>query len=352
MYAAHDAFSRDLRRLAAAAQAGRTADPAVRAGWATFKNQLHTHHSAEDAWHWPALRTKVTAPGEVSVLGAMEAEHARIDPLVSRVDASLAATGLAGLAEDISALTAALGSHMQHEEDQALPLVEAHLGPAGWAAFGKAAGRSEGLRSGAELFPWMLDRGLAVVSSSSSKSRRSASWIAFISVQSARMLPWVAEGEAKVVLLMSCAGRDAVETGCAETRWSTARTRARRVKHPVLVDGVLRDRPDHVPVLDDLFVLKLEDVDDRRAALPGYAHSVRVPGNLVALGKDPLNLAAQLGELLRQEAEERLEAFKTVGDQRIVLHIALAEELRCSIKVLLVQASFEESHGDLFVGLE
>jgi len=157
MYAAHDAFHRDLRRLAAAAEAGRTADPAVRAGWATFKNQLHIHHTAEDVWLWPALREKVTRPGEVSVLDAMEAEHARIDPVVSRVDASLAATGLAGLAENASALTAALGSHMQHEEDQALPLVEAHLGPQGWAAFGKAAGRSEGLRGAAELFPWMLD---------------------------------------------------------------------------------------------------------------------------------------------------------------------------------------------------
>jgi hypothetical protein len=87
----------------------------------------------------------------------MEAEHARIDPLISRVDASLAATGLTDLAKNISALTAALGSHMQHEEDQALPLVEAHLGPEGWAAFGKAAGTSEGLRGAAELFPWMLD---------------------------------------------------------------------------------------------------------------------------------------------------------------------------------------------------
>ncbi len=157
MYAAHDAFNRDLRRLAVAAEAGRTADAAVRAGWATFKNQLHIHHTAEDAWLWPALRKKVTAPGEVSVLDAMEAEHARIDPLVSRVDASLAATGLAGLAENISALTAALGSHMQHEEDRALPLIEAHLGPEGWASFGKAAGKSEGLRGAAELFPWMLD---------------------------------------------------------------------------------------------------------------------------------------------------------------------------------------------------
>ncbi|MCW2916663.1 MAG: Hemerythrin cation binding protein, partial [Actinomycetia bacterium] len=33
MYAAHDAFQRDLRRLTAVVGAGRTADPAVRAGW-------------------------------------------------------------------------------------------------------------------------------------------------------------------------------------------------------------------------------------------------------------------------------------------------------------------------------
>jgi hypothetical protein len=81
MYAAHDAFNRDLRRLAAAAGSGRTADPAVRTGWATFKNQLHIHHTAEDRWLWPE----------------------------------------------------------------------------GWAAFGKAAGKSGGLRGAAELFPWILD---------------------------------------------------------------------------------------------------------------------------------------------------------------------------------------------------
>jgi len=157
MYAAHDAFNRDLLRLAAAVKAGRTADPAVLAGWATFKRQLHVHHTAEDRWLWPALRDKATRPGEVAVLDAMEAEHARIDPLLSRVDASLTATGLAGLAGNASALASALAAHMEHEEDRALPLVEAHLGPEGWAAFGKAAGKSEGLSGAAELFPWMLD---------------------------------------------------------------------------------------------------------------------------------------------------------------------------------------------------
>ena len=157
MYAAHDAFHRDLRCLTAAVEAGQTADPAVRAGWATFKNQLHVHHTAEDTSLWPPLRQKVTPRGDVAVLDAMEAEHARIDPLLSRVDASLAASDRAGLAGDTQALTAALAAHTEHEEDQALPLIETYLGPQGWAAFRKATGKIQGLRGGAEFFPWMLD---------------------------------------------------------------------------------------------------------------------------------------------------------------------------------------------------
>ena len=157
MYAVHDAFDRDLRCLTAAVEAGRTADPAVRAGWATFKNQLHVHHTSEDTSLWPPLRQKVTRPDETAVLDAMEAEHARIDPLLSQVDASLAASGHAGLAGNAGALAQTLAAHMKHEEDQALPLVEAHLGPDGWAAFRKATGKIQGLRGGAEFFPWMLD---------------------------------------------------------------------------------------------------------------------------------------------------------------------------------------------------
>ena len=164
MYAAHDAFNRDLLRLAAAVGTGCTTEPAVRAGWATFKHQLHVHHTAEDKWLWPALRDKVTRPDEISVLDAMEAEHLRIDPLVSRVHARIAVGDAAALADDIEALASTLTAHMEHEEDEALPLVEIHLGPDGWAEFGKAAGRSEGLRGAAELFPWMLDGAPAEIS--------------------------------------------------------------------------------------------------------------------------------------------------------------------------------------------
>ena len=157
MYAVHDAFHRDLRCLAAAVEEGQTADPAVRTGWATFKNQLHVHHTAEDTSLWPPLRQKVTRPSETAVLDAMEAEHARIDPLLAQVDTSLAAPGHPGLADNAAALAQTLADHMKHEENQALPLVEAYLGPGGWAAFRKATGKIQGLRGGAEFFPWMLD---------------------------------------------------------------------------------------------------------------------------------------------------------------------------------------------------
>lgn len=157
MYAAHDAFRRDLERLAAAIEPARTGDPAARAGWATFKNQLHIHHTVEDVALWPPLRQKVAGPAEVAVLDAMEAEHARIDPLLSGVDASFGSADDAGLAECARALAAALAAHMEHEEDQALPLVEERLGPEGWTAFIKAIRKRQGLRGAAEFIPWILD---------------------------------------------------------------------------------------------------------------------------------------------------------------------------------------------------
>ena len=52
MIAAHDAFRRDLTRLARAAAAADLSDPArrqsVAAGWDLFKRELHLHHTAED----------------------------------------------------------------------------------------------------------------------------------------------------------------------------------------------------------------------------------------------------------------------------------------------------------------
>ena len=59
--------------------------------------------------------------------------------------------------ESIEQLSAGLATHMRHEESAALPLVEAHLDTAGWAAFTRHIRRTQGLRGGAVFFPWLLD---------------------------------------------------------------------------------------------------------------------------------------------------------------------------------------------------
>src|SRR5580704_7593529 len=96
MIAAHDAFRRDLTRLARTA--GAANDPArrqsVHAGWELFKRELHIHHTAEDEIIWPALRPRLAySPAALSVLAAMEAEHELIDPLLAAVDEQFAAAG-------------------------------------------------------------------------------------------------------------------------------------------------------------------------------------------------------------------------------------------------------------------
>jgi hypothetical protein len=161
MYVAHDAFSRDLRRMASACDRGQAFAPATRAGWAMFTKQLHIHHTAEDTSLWPRLRERAVQPDEVATLDAMGKEHAQIDPQLERVEEALAATDAAGVADGVHALSESLSAHMRHEENKALPLVETYLGRAGWAAFGREIRKTQGLRAGAEYIPWVLDEASA-----------------------------------------------------------------------------------------------------------------------------------------------------------------------------------------------
>jgi hemerythrin-like domain-containing protein len=158
MYVAHDAFARDLYRLAAASARGQAFTPQTLATWAMFTKQLHIHHTAEDTSLWPMLRAKAVQPDEVGVLDAMEMEHAQIDPHLHHVEQAIAAKAAAGLAQGIDALTRLLTAHMRHEEDAALPMVDTHLGREGWAAFGREIRRTQGgIRGGAQYLPWVLD---------------------------------------------------------------------------------------------------------------------------------------------------------------------------------------------------
>ena len=180
MLAAHDAFRRDLTRLARTASAANLSDPArresVAAGWDLFKRQLHMHHTAEDEIIWPVLRPRLAySENALSVLDAMEEEHERIDPLLAAVDAAFqgeagemgrpGSGGFEGvvppgedrLADVIDVLASTVTGHLAHEERDGLPLIGVALTGAEWRGVGFKIARKNGLSNGGEMFAWILD---------------------------------------------------------------------------------------------------------------------------------------------------------------------------------------------------
>lgn len=157
MYAAHDAFSRDLDLLLAACSGGNAWRAADHARWETFTTQLHVHHHAEDDALWPPLRETALSAEEIATLDAMELEHAAIDPHVADVGTAIAADIPARLAEALQRLRTGLAEHMRHEENAALPMIEKHLGPAGWQAFTATFRQTQGIRGAVTYFPWLLE---------------------------------------------------------------------------------------------------------------------------------------------------------------------------------------------------
>jgi iron-sulfur cluster repair protein YtfE (RIC family) len=157
MYATHRAFGRDVDRLIAAGAAGKTGTREVRDGWANFMAQLHLHHSVEDTHLWPPLRRLVAGrSGDLALLDEMEAEHARLGPLLASVDAALAGppAAVVGPAQE---LKASLDHHLRHEEDDALPLVQSVLSRAAWRKFTAQMRRRQGVKGAAIYIPWVLD---------------------------------------------------------------------------------------------------------------------------------------------------------------------------------------------------
>jgi hypothetical protein len=158
MYIAHDAFSRDLARLLAAAAAGQALSPAAVATWQSLSMQLHTHHTAEDTSLWPRLHQVVQDPSERRILEDMQHEHAALDPRLEQIDAAIAARDEVALVGELTIVGTRLPEHMRHEEEAALPLLERRLGQAGWDAFGaQIRSQQGGLRGAANYLPWVLD---------------------------------------------------------------------------------------------------------------------------------------------------------------------------------------------------
>src|ERR1700730_9004788 len=96
----------------------------------------------------------------------------------------------------------------------------------------------------------------------------------------------------------------------------------RSLEHRVGVGRRLRDGLDHVPVLEDLAAFKAEDFHHRLSAgIVRQTMPMAVKDDVVAVGKDVLDLAASIRMIRHDPGHELLHAFHAVFDQRIVLAI-------------------------------
>jgi len=171
MLAAHRAFRRDLDLFVAATRDipldDREAWRLLNRRWGLFCEVLHGHHTAEDEGVWPALRARAEEAGDrgtLAVLDAMDDEHADIDPLLASLSegfACLATEPDARARGEQAALTVTareqLGRHLDHEEVDALPLVQRYLSPDDWARIVKEhVARPASLRAAVETIGWGL----------------------------------------------------------------------------------------------------------------------------------------------------------------------------------------------------
>jgi hypothetical protein len=147
MYAFHDALRRDLKQIA---QMEARSD-----GWDLFESLLHVHHTAEDDALWPVVREAVAGrPDDLALLDDMAEEHAALGPLLETIDETL---GRGDSAPEARAeLAKRLQQHLEHEEEEALPLVDATLSLDQWMQFGQAAAERVGPNM-PNYLPWLLD---------------------------------------------------------------------------------------------------------------------------------------------------------------------------------------------------
>jgi hypothetical protein len=147
MLATHDALRRDLARV--------TTLEVRNEGWTVFEQMLRMHHTAEDDLLWPVIRDAVRGqPDDLALLDAMEEEHAAIEPILETLDDAL----VRGKPDSASklALETHLLEHLNHEERDALALVDRTLTPEQWMAVGQSMAQRVGPDMPRYL-PWLLD---------------------------------------------------------------------------------------------------------------------------------------------------------------------------------------------------
>jgi hypothetical protein len=172
MYVMHHAFRRDLTAFRAAAGRADLGDRArwraLHERWQLFATALHHHHRAEDAGLWPLLLERIAGSGDDgarSVLEAMQAEHARIDPLLDECAGGFERLAQAGdprvhaaLRRSLDDAWELLDGHLGHEERDAMVVLQQHLSEADWLRLEREHFRpAYSPREVLQVVPWAMD---------------------------------------------------------------------------------------------------------------------------------------------------------------------------------------------------
>lgn len=143
MFAVHDAMRRTF--VSEGGAFVRAVDPSDAARFDAVVHYLegmlaliHAHHESEDALVWPKLLQR--APEHVETIALGESQHAALGEAMSAVESTLEAwkasrddAGRSALAEALEVLGARLSEHLDYEEAQLVPLIEAHITFEEWA---------------------------------------------------------------------------------------------------------------------------------------------------------------------------------------------------------------------------
>jgi hemerythrin-like domain-containing protein len=162
----HSALRRDLVRTRMVLEEEAPLDPARRTALADhvvwMMHVLHTHHHGEDIGLYPmVLRNN---PGAAPLLAAMDADHARIDPAITALEAAAgalradAAAAYAGVLAALTDLEAVLLPHLEREEQVMMPVVAECVTEREWQQWNQEVNvKPKPLMLLAEEAPWVLD---------------------------------------------------------------------------------------------------------------------------------------------------------------------------------------------------
>jgi hemerythrin-like domain-containing protein len=137
----HDALRRDLDRAAHALSTAPFPEGAQRRAigdhisW--MMQFLHAHHQGEDGGLWPLVRAR--NPKAVPLLEVMEADHARVAPLIDEGDragheyaSESSDDARVGLLDALTHLGEELLPHLEREENEMMPLVSVTISDGKW----------------------------------------------------------------------------------------------------------------------------------------------------------------------------------------------------------------------------